>query len=52
MKFTILTEITVKNDQLSHDAGKSELAAMLIDRLAQSTMKLPWVIAAEHTLVD
>jgi len=52
MKFTILTEIEIKNDALTRDADAADLAGMILENLAKNgTKHLPWVIGAEYTLV-
>jgi hypothetical protein len=51
VKFTILTEIEVKNDGLTREADPADLGGMLLENLANNTTKtLPWVIGAEYTL--
>jgi len=51
MKFRIICDVTVKNDGITHDAGRDDIADILIDNIQRNELTdLSWVIAIDYSL--
>lgn len=53
MRFRFAVEIEVKNDALTQEAGRDDVAVMLLDNLEDNKLSaLPWVLIEHYTVED
>ena len=51
MKFRIVCDVEVKNDGITRDAGRDDIADILIDNIQRNKLTdLSWVIAIDYSL--
>jgi hypothetical protein len=47
MRFEFVINIETKNDELTRDMGKDELATMLFEMISKRLPQAPWIISTE-----
>ena len=53
MKFNLIVEIEVKNDAITRECGRHDIAMMLLSNLEQNKLNsLPWVIDQHYGFID